>query len=372
MIRKFKVSNFKSFSDNFEFDLTQTNGYEFNKEAVKNGIVNNALIYGHNGVGKSNLALAMFDIIEHLTDKNKYETAYHNYLNAGNNSKYAEFYYEFEINSKTVIYEYKKSDYKTIVSERLTIDKEEVVFFDREEEKVVFIKLSGAENLKKEINNNELSILKYIKNNTILDSNSINKTFTDFFCFIEKMLYFCNLQSNTYIGLRDGTENIIENIVENKNSKDFEDFLNAAGVECKLSETATIKNKKTLAFNFNGNQVPFKWAASTGTNSLALFYFWFQSIRDASKVSFLFIDEFDAFYHHELSTWLIKKLKEVGVQFVLTTHNTSVLTNELLRPDCYFLMNKQRIKSLSKCTQKDLREAHNIEKMYKANAFNVE
>ena len=102
-----------------------------------------------------------------------------------------------------------------------------------------------------------------------------------------------------------------------------------------------------------------------------LFYFWFQRIREKSKVTFLFIDEFDAFYHHELSALIVKELKKIGVQFILTTHNTSILTNDLLRPDCYFLMKKDIIRSLSKRTSKELREAHNIEKMYKAGSFDV-
>ncbi len=50
MLRKFKVSNFKSFEKDFELDLSDVNGYEFNKNCIKDGFVNNALIYGHNGV----------------------------------------------------------------------------------------------------------------------------------------------------------------------------------------------------------------------------------------------------------------------------------------------------------------------------------
>jgi DNA replication protein DnaC len=71
MLTKFSVSNFKGFNQDFVFDFSDTNGYEFNKSCVKNGIVNNALIYGHNGVGKSNLGFAIFDIIGHLTDKRR-------------------------------------------------------------------------------------------------------------------------------------------------------------------------------------------------------------------------------------------------------------------------------------------------------------
>ena len=40
MLRKFKVSNFKSFNECFQLDFTDVNGYEFNKSSIKNGIVN--------------------------------------------------------------------------------------------------------------------------------------------------------------------------------------------------------------------------------------------------------------------------------------------------------------------------------------------
>lgn len=371
MLRKFKVSNFKSFEKDFELDLTNVNGYEFNKNAVKNGVVNNAIIYGHNGVGKSNLALAIFDIIEHLTDKQKNEAVYKNYLNAFCNSDTAYFYYEFSINSKIVVYEYKKSDYKTIVYERFQIDDEELVLFDRTKTSNAKISFKGAETLKTDIENNELSILKYIKNNTELAHNDINKTFQSFFSFIEQMLYFRSLSDRMFLGFDIGGKHIFEEIIKRNNVEDFKKFLNDAGIECNLSIIEEL-GKNTIAFSFNGKQLLFGEVASTGTIALSLFYYWFQSIKENAMVSFLFIDEFDAFYHHSLSSLIVEKLKETGVQFVLTTHNTSIMTNDLLRPDCYFEMTKKHISSLSKSTQKELREAHNLEKMYKAGSFDVE
>lgn len=370
MLKKFKVSNFKSFEKDFELDLTDTNGYEFNKNSIKNGTVNNAIIYGHNGVGKSNLALAIFDIIEHLTDKQKNENAYKNYLNAYCDSKFATFIYEFSINSKNLIYEYKKSDYKTIVFEKLLIDNEEVISFDRRNDTRATINLKGSESLKTDVENKELSILKYVKNNTELENNEINKTFQLFFTFVEKMLYFRSLVDRIYLGFDLGVKHILEDIVKKDNVKDFENFLNSAGIECKLSTVEEI-DKNTIAFDFKGKQLSFNEVASTGTVALALFYFWYQNIKGTSKVSLVFIDEFDAFYHHSLSHLIVEKLKETGVQFILTTHNTSIMSNDLLRPDCYFEMTKNQILSLSNSTQKELREAHNIEKMYKAGSFDV-
>ena len=45
MLRKYKVSNFKSFEKDFELDLTNVNGYEFNKNSIKDGVVNNAIMF---------------------------------------------------------------------------------------------------------------------------------------------------------------------------------------------------------------------------------------------------------------------------------------------------------------------------------------
>ncbi len=147
-------------------------------------------------------------------------------------------------------------------------------------------------------------------------------------------------------------------------------------IACKTSEILLLliekqSDKDIIAFDFNGKIIPFYNIASTGTKSLILFYYWLQRLKEESKVSFLFIDEFDAFYHHKLSALVVEELKKTGVQFILTTHNTSIITNDLLRPDCYFLMDKKSIKSLAKSTHKELRAAHNIEKMYKAGSFNV-
>lgn len=372
MLRKFKVSNFKSFAQDFELDLSDVNGYEFNRESIKNGIVNNAIIYGQNGVGKSNLAFAIFDIIEHITDKERNGHLYKNYLNALSKDKVASFYYEFLFNNKIVIYEYNKADYKTITYERFSIDGQELAKFDRTIDSEAKIKFKGAETLKTAIENPELSILKYVKNNTTLEDNEANTLFLDFFNFVEKMLYFRSLQDNMYLGLDVSNTNILEDIVNKKNVSDFEFFLNTAGVECKLSIVNSF-GKRSIAFDFeNGNQIAFQEIASSGTMALALFYFWFQSIKAGSNVSFLFIDEFDAFYHHALSALVVEKLIKTGVQFILTTHNTSIMTNELLRPDCYFSMTNKRILSFANSTDKELREAHNLEKMYKAGNFDVE
>ena len=88
------------------------------------------------------------------------------------------------------------------------------------------------------------------------------------------------------------------------------------------------------------------------------------------NLSFVFIDEFDAFYHYELSEAVVRKLLKMDAQVIFTSHNTDLLSNDLLRPDCYFELRDNQIKSFSDRTPKALRQAHNIQKMYKAGAFN--
>ena len=75
MIKRFEVENFKGFRDNLVFDLSARD-YTFNQEIVRNGIVNKAIVYGKNGIGKSSLGIAMFDLVWHLTDKQRFPVQY--------------------------------------------------------------------------------------------------------------------------------------------------------------------------------------------------------------------------------------------------------------------------------------------------------
>ena len=74
MLSKFTVKGFKNFGEKLELDLGHTCNYEFNASAVKNNLVNKGMIYGFNGCGKSNLGLAIMDIVSHVTDK-QFETS---------------------------------------------------------------------------------------------------------------------------------------------------------------------------------------------------------------------------------------------------------------------------------------------------------
>ena len=125
--------------------------------------------------------------------------------------------------------------------------------------------------------------------------------------------------------------------------------------------------EKRIYCKFKSGEVDFFEIASRGTKSLTLFYAWLIRLND---VSFVFIDEFDAFYHVDLAKRVVEELLKLNVQAILTTHDTTIMTNDLLRPDCYFVLSEGKIKSLPDLTEKELRQAHNLEKMYRAGVFN--
>lgn len=369
MLTKIEVTNFKSFNEKFTFDLNKTNSFEFSKECVKDGIVSKALIYGQNGCGKSNLGFAIFDLISHLTDKNKEPDYYKNYLNADSNENLATFNFEFKFDDNRVTYTYTKHNQEILISEKIVINNQEFASIDRNQSSKFIVNAKGTETLNTDIRDSNISIISYISKNSILEENIINNTFNKFKKFINGMLYFRSLNDRCYIGFEQGSRHITNDIVNRDNLEDFEELLNNAGIRCKL-ESQVNDSKNELFFVFKNKKINFHEIASSGTQSLILFYFWYQRLKEDEGITFLFIDEFDAFYHHLLSKTVINKLKEItNTQILLTTHNTSLLTNDLLRPDCYFLMYEDKINSLSNSTPKELREAHNIEKMYKAGAF---
>ncbi len=369
MLKKLEITNFKNFNEKFTFDLSETNNFEFNKECINNGIINTGVIYGQNGCGKSNLGFAIFDLVSHLTDKDFSKDKYTNYLNANSLKKQATFKFTFLFQTNIVEYKYTKSDIQTLISEQVTINSKVFINIDRHKSTIFTTTAKGAENLNKDIRESNISVISYIAKNTILDDNIDNNTFKEFKEFIYNMLFFKTLDEAFYIGYEQGAHNISADIIKRDNLKEFEKFLNDAGIQCKL-KSKEIDGEQKVFFKFDNKEIEFWNIASSGTKALAIFYFWYQRLVSNKNISFLFIDEFDAFYHHDLSVLVIEKLKNItNTQVIVTTHNTSNISNDLLRPDCYFIMDNKKITSLKERTHKELREAHNIEKMYRAGSF---
>lgn len=365
MLKKFSVRNFKNFKETFTLDFSDVHDYQFNKQCIKNGILNKTIIYGKNSVGKTNLGIALFDITSHLVDTNGANSMYQYYLNGDSDEKYATFRYEFEFDGETVVYEYKKISKDTLVEEELEFNDTKIFKYDfiNKVEDFSGLKYLNIDSLNWQFKNEKMSIVKYIANNTILDDSS---PVLKIVRFVSKMLWFRSLELTKYISTNVVATPILQYIIENKYVSDFESFLNKCGVKEKICVKTEATGQPVLYFKHK-RMVPFIRSASSGTISLTALYYWMKQLED---VSFLWIDEFDAFYHFELAEKVVLLLEEyLNCQIVLTSHNTNLLSNRIMRPDCYFVLSKKRITSLCNATERELREGHNLEKMYQAGEF---
>lgn len=374
MLKKFIVSGFKAFKTPVTIDFGATAAYEFSQECLdsEHNIVKDALIYGYNASGKSSLALALVDIVKNLSDNHVAQHKYINYLNAENENGYAKFEYVFEFNGNIVEYNYKKSDYLTIIAESFSINGKSIILYDKStDQNALKLNLAGTENLVRDLNQIKISVLRYVKSNTVLPENTETETLNAFFEFVDRMLLFWSLEDRSFIGFTQiSGVSLSDEIVKSGSFEKLQEFLRAAGINDEIIYKA-VNEEYRLFFKFpNGKEIDFSSSCSTGTSSLLLLFFWLQNaLNSKTGPSFIVIDEFDAFYHYELSRFIIEELKKLKCQVVLTTHNTSLMTNSLLRPDCYYLLWRDYICNLTGLTDKELRFAHNIEKLYRGHEF---
>lgn len=369
MLKRFTVSNFKNFGEKLTLELGDPANYAFNRQAVSDGVKAKAIVYGANGSGKSNLALALFDVVSHATDKECIPQKYVPYLNLEVGGEMAEFEYVFDFGGSEVAYRYGKADSTALVYESLSICGEEVLAYDFAK-RSGFVSIDGAETLQLTSDmpseTDRISRVKYVRKNAILRNSERSRLFLAFTSFLDRMLMFYSLDEKGYQGLSIGPDSFTSGIIREGRLDDFQSFLTERGLSYDLV-AVDVNGLEEIYCRYGDRTVPFMSVASTGTRSLALFYYWYIKMGGASLV---LVDEFDAFYHFELSKDIVRLLRDLdGVQVILTTHNTDLLSNDLLRPDSYFILRDGSVRSLDHLTHKELRSAHNIQKMFKAGSF---
>ena len=361
MLKKFSVENFKNFKEKLILDLSSPHDYAFHTDVILDNCITKGIVYGPNGSGKSNLGLAIFDIILHLTDQQKLSTKYNHYLNLAAEKHCARFEYAFRFSGRDVLYRYQKSAGDRLIEEQLLIDGYEVLQYNFLKQEG-FSRLKGTEMLHLS-DRSPISRVKYIKDNAILAEDEVNEAIAAFLDFVDRMLLIVPLEGLDY---QVGLESIAAGIIEGGKTKALEQFLRTQGVDYQLVERA-VDGRKALYCAFGDKEIGLFQIASSGTMALAQFYHWYSRLQD---VSLVFVDDFDAFYRVALASDLVRLLRDLRhTQVLLTTHTTDLMTNDLLRPDCYFLLKDHQIAPISSLTDKELRQEHNLQRMYKAGAF---
>lgn len=368
MLKLFEVSGFKNFKHTLSFDFSDVRDYKFNQECITNNLLGKIIVYGKNSVGKTNLGLAIFDIVSHLSSNNVSPGLYNYYHNADFNillddNRAAVFHYVFSFKNDIIDYYYTKDEDRSLIFEEVKINDKILYNYN------YFNKTGNLDALKRlspTLNLNMIdveSILKYVVSNTILpDDHPLRRMIK----FVSNMLWFRSLDENRYIGYMTQCKDYYDFMFNDNNLREFEELLHAAGVERDLIALKDHDGKKRLYFKAN-DPLPFFSVASSGTKALYTFFYWY---RMASNVSLMFIDEFDAYYHYELSETIVKILEKMdNVQVILTSHNTNLLSNRIMRPDCFFILTQKGLTSFANATDRELREGHNLEKLYMSGEF---
>ena len=183
--------------------------------------------------------------------------------------------------------------------------------------------------LRVELHDNRLSVLKYIYRNTPSNDSIVSKIIK----FAEGMLWFrCLHDGNNYIGLLKGSASLDEIVIQNNKIHEFELFLAENDLKYKL-EARVLNNGNVLVAKFKNGEALFSSIISAGTSALWLYFCW--SIY-FENVSFLFLDEFDAFYHYETAELVFKAINnQKNMQSFVTSHNTYLMRNsQLLMNQC--------------------------------------
>jgi len=369
VLKSFTVSGYKNFDQPVTIDFSDVGGYQFSNSCINNGLLGKVIIYGKNASGKSNFARALMDICTLLSKSTKMEDDDGIYINIYNTNGYAEFKYVFIFDDTIIEYIYRKTAPLKLIYERLSINGDLLFHFDRSNPQE--LKTQGLKRLNPTliidfINlENVDSALSYIIANTPLNSKHYLRKLNR---FIESM-FLDSFSEKIYKIGNVFSKHIVEN--EELLLGDLGKLLRLAGIRDELIIKEGFTGEKKLYFNTTP-LMPFAQAASSGTKALC-FLSLLYSVGKHSKCNdpcLVILDEFDAFYHHELAEHIVKMFLELpNVQVVFTSHNTSLLSNRYMRPDCFFIMTQNKLTSFANATQRELREGHNLEKLFMSGEF---
>ena len=367
MLSRFSVTNYMGFPEKITWDLSKPHDYAFNSNLIHNGIVKNGIIYGVNGSGKTSLGKAVFDIVSLVNNVNPVDYGRVIYQGAPNDPIDFEYSFVFD-GGKKVDYSYSKNSQGLIIKESLLYQGQKI--FTKDINEVYFCnEFSVNPIMRKKLaeNANAVSILKFIFSSYPLSKNHYIQLLMD---FIGSMLWFRCLDERNYIGIDTSRVYIEDYIIKHGYLDEFAKFLKEESGQ-EFDFTPTQDEDKVITCKIGNNAVPFLSVISTGTMSLELLFYWTKRMKEAS-VKFVFIDEFDAFYHFDLSINVCKTLFKEDFQVFMSSHNTMLLSNDFIRPDCGFIISNNKIDAISNLTSRgELRQGHNIEKMYRAGSFDI-
>ena len=396
MLINFKVKNFRSIKDEVILDMQATKDKTSKEQAVfevgKIALLKSTAIYGPNASGKSNIikAFAVFHkmILESMLRSNVNIDLPNEYfkLNSETENKPSFFEMKFLIDDKVFLYGF-EIDKKKVCAEWLKQEKGNKILFERTEQEIKLNKYfkEATATLKKQTaervlflsilaaNNGEISksVVKLIQKMNVISGtqrgNTLNFSFSQFLGnskVSERMKEFILKADFGVVDIKASQKMISAKQVQNIPDKFKEVFFKE---DSKIAERSLkFLHKK---YNTNGKEVgnePLDFFAEESDGTQQMFALSAPFIDTLENGKVLFIDEIDASLHPLLCQYLIslfnsKEKNSKNAQLIFTTHDISLLKEELLRRDQIYFTDKNKIGATKLFSLSDISERKGVD-----------
>lgn len=374
MLLKLKIKNFRSIKDEVALDLQATADKSMKAEAVfessKTALLKIAAIYGANASGKTNIlkAFSVFRtmVLESLLRSNVPWALPAEFFKLSDHTENEPSFFEitfllekdileygFEINKHKVVREWlKKRKSRSYLFERTGQLIHADHFSDSSEEltkqtkeNVLFLSVLAA-------NNKPLSkkIINFFQNTNLIfgakRGNTLNYTFSKFLTernFIEKIKVFIKEADFGVVDITANERSISSKEIQNMPDK-FKEFL--------FNESSKVVERNLhflhKKYGNDGRELgtePLNFFSEESDGTQQMFALSAPVIDTLENGKVLFIDELEASLHPLLCQYLVllfnSKIKNPNnAQLIFTTHNTSLLNEELLRRDEIYFTEK--------------------------------
>ncbi len=368
MLKKYEVTNFKSFKNKTVFDVEKTNYQMLSTTNVQDSLLKGLMFVGANASGKSNSVLAIKFLLDSLFDKRNMNIAQYQCIFSGN--PIMSLAYTFDVEGTEILYEVEYQNLDEKITEELYVGGQHLLSRDG---KVARVWLYG-EKIYKDIPANILFLRDVYFNTKFRDWEVLQKWFE----FLSNSIYvdLYTQQAFQYKSLDLSLKSYIE--------KDGTDEINLFFEEFKFNQTieydkeakghyfAVESYEKEIFFKRKGIEepIPYEWESLGNQNLLQLLPAFFYCLKYGGL---LLLDEFSSGFHNDLEELLVRYFmkKSKNAQLVFVSHSTNLLSNSILRPDQIYSVDfGEQGSVIKRFSSEKPREAQNLEKMYLSGVFN--
>jgi len=355
MLLNFSVKNFRSFKDKQSLSFVLDSGdridkdlrFEIKNKSNKFRVLKNALIFGANASGKSNIIDGIYVLADLILSPITSSAEHFGIDTFGFNDEPTDFEVDLFINDKLYRYEISYS-YTEVLREKLVCD--DLIIFNRIKQDFNFLSLDGylKEFLEKTVRKNSLLLFAAQSQNLQYSievfnwfSTLVNK---DLSYYTDMLSTNAKYKKKVLYGLKFADFNIVDIEIEKVKTP-----IGAAKIERynssneKISIVRTEKNsivETYVYFKHETNDKSFKLNLRSESSGTQQYFYLLLKLLDVSNkdVQVIIEDEFDRAIHKTLSKSIIKLLNTVesNMQFVSTTHNSSLM-DALNKHQIYFV-----------------------------------